>query len=152
MDSFFQEDIQAHLYTILKYINYLPAYIPFPLSKQYNTFISTIDDYTHLYIQPLLNQPPTLGNILALAICLWLSLRLLDYLRRVIVFWVLLFVKIVFWGAVGVFGWYVYTSGVEEGVMRMVELVAWVQGLVAGVVDGEVQRYANERQRGGRGF
>lgn len=60
--------------------------------------------------------------------------------------------KIVFWGAVGVFGWYVYTSGVEEGVMRMVELVAWVQGLVAGVVDGEVQRYANERQRGGRGF
>ncbi|KAI5308493.1 hypothetical protein KEM55_005556, partial [Ascosphaera atra] len=47
--------------------------------------------------QALLNSPPTLGNLLALIVLVIVGLRLLDYTRRVVLFWIRVVVKTALW-------------------------------------------------------
>ncbi|KAL1996789.1 hypothetical protein VTN49DRAFT_7654 [Thermomyces lanuginosus] len=90
--------------------NYIDPYLIHPLSSLLSSSASTAD---------LL---PVLITLLAL----YISLRILDYARRVIVFWVTLFFRLVFWSAVLVFGLYAYQVGLERALTE----VRWVVGVL----------------------
>lgn len=74
---------------------------------------------------------PDLISIILLAIILLISLKVLDYARRVIMFWVLLAFRLVFWGTVLGLAWYVYRVGVENAGRDL----GWAWGVVVGFVE-----------------
>ena len=79
-----------------------------------------------------------------LALVLFVSLKVLDILRRQIVYWISVAVRLSMWVAVAVVGFYVYQRGVEQSL----EDVGWVIGLLAGLGDeGEKIGKAKGRQK-----
>lgn len=81
---------------------------------------------------------PDLISILLLAIILLVSLKILDYARRVIMFWVVLAMRLVFWGSLLGLAWYVYRVGVENAGRDL----GWVWGFVEGFVEDFQRRGA----------
>lgn len=75
-------------------------------------------------------QMPDLLSILILAVILLISLKILDYTRRMVMFWVRLAVKLVFWGLVLGVVWYGYTVGVERLGKEVGMCIGWVVGVV----------------------
>jgi len=59
------------------------------------------------------------------------SLKVLDILRRQIVYWISVATRLLMWVAVALIGFYVYQRGVEQSL----EDVGWVTGLLAGLGD-----------------
>lgn len=99
------------------------------------------------YIQPYLIEPlsafltnstamPDLFSIVLLVIVFYISLRVLDYARRVIMFWVMLAFRLVFWGSVLGFTWYVYRVGIDTAGRD----VGWLFGVISGFIQDFQQR------------
>lgn len=91
---------------------------------------------------------PDLVSILLLAIILLISLKILDYARRVIVFWVMLALRLVFLGTALGLAWYVYRVGVENAGRDL----GWVWGVVEGFVGDFQSRGAAAANANGRAF
>ncbi|KAJ5091826.1 Nuclear pore assembly and biogenesis protein APQ12 [Penicillium alfredii] len=99
------------------------------------------------YVQPCLIEPlssflastaswstaamPDLVTVVLLGVLLLISLRILDYARRLIMFWVVLALRLVFWGTLLGFAWYVYRVGVENAGRDL----GWLWGIVLGFVE-----------------
>ncbi|KAL4924375.1 Apq12 family protein [Aspergillus undulatus] len=74
------------------------------------------------YLDPYLVQPlahmlasmPDLATVLVLLFVLFVSLKVLDYTRRVVMFWVWLATRAVYWGTIIALGVYVYNAGFEK--------------------------------------
>lgn len=101
------------------------------------------------YLEPYLITPlsrllasstPDLVSVLLLLLVLVVSLKVLDYMRRVVMFWVMLAVRVVFYGSVVALGCYVYSVGVEKAGRDLGWLlgVLWGFGeeILAGVENG----------------
>lgn len=73
---------------------------------------------------------PDLLSIFLLAIIILVSLKILDYAYRVVVFWITLAFKLVFWGLVLSLGWYVYSVGIENAGRDF----GWLWGVIYGFV------------------
>ncbi|KAJ5587644.1 Nuclear pore assembly and biogenesis protein APQ12 [Penicillium hispanicum] len=95
------------------------------------------------YVQPYIIEPlssllaststvamPDLFSIVLLALVLLISLKVLDYTRRMIMFWVTLAFRLVFWSSILGIGWYVYRVGVENAGRD----AGWLWGVVEGFV------------------
>ena len=83
-------------------------------------------------------------TLAVLAVVLFVSLKVLDILRRQIIYWVSLGLRLSMWVAVALIGLYVYQRGVEQSL----EDVGWVIGLLAGLGDeGEKIGTAKGRQK-----
>lgn len=95
---------------------------------------------------------PDLVQLLILGLILFISLKVLDYARRVIMFWVMLVFRLVFWGSVLGLGLYVYRVGVENAGRDL----GWLWGVVLGFVeDFQARAAANNGASGnasGRGW
>jgi hypothetical protein len=133
------------------------------------------------YLDPYVVQPlsallasstPDLLSVLLLLAILYISLRILDYARRVVMFWVLLIFRLVFWGSVIGAGLYVYNVGVEKTSRDIGWLWGVAQGFVGditssspsksgsangsgsnnGAYGGYGGRYGSGYKRGGRGW
>ncbi|PGH11307.1 hypothetical protein AJ80_07207 [Polytolypa hystricis UAMH7299] len=92
---------------------------------------SFFDPYILSPLTTLLNSPPDISSILLLLAILFLSLKVVDYARRLIAFWVRLVFRLVFWGFVVSGAWYVYSVGWG----RASREAGWLFGLVEGFVD-----------------
>ncbi|GFF39728.1 hypothetical protein IFM51744_04229 [Aspergillus udagawae] len=89
------------------------------------------------YLEPYLITPlsrllasstPDLVSVLLLLFVLVVSLKVLDYARRVVMFWVMLVVRVVFWGMLVALGCYVYSVGLEKAGRDL----GWVLGVLWG--------------------
>ncbi|KAJ5315566.1 hypothetical protein N7476_005873 [Penicillium atrosanguineum] len=98
LKSHTQETLTTHLSGIRE--TYIQPYIIAPLSS--------------LLASTSTSAMPDLMQLLILALVLFISLKVLDYARRVIMFWVMLAFRLVFWGSVLGLGFYVYRVGVEN--------------------------------------
>ncbi|KAL1966475.1 hypothetical protein VTN77DRAFT_4397 [Rasamsonia byssochlamydoides] len=94
----------------------------------------------HEYLDPYIVEPlsallasstPDLVSVLLLLAILYISLRILDYARRVVMFWVMLVFRLVFWTCVIGAGLYVYNVGLE----RASREVSWLWGVAQGFVE-----------------
>lgn len=92
---------------------------------------------------------PDLISILLLGIVLLLSLRILDYARRVVMFWIMLLLRCIFWASVLGGAYYVYVVGVEKAGRE----AGWFVGVVWGFVEDLVARshQQDQHQSGGYG-
>ena len=70
-------------------------------------------------------------TLVLLAVVLLVSLKVLDILRRQIVYWISVVLRLSMWVAVALIGLYVYQRGAEQSL----EDVGWVIGLFAGLTD-----------------
>ncbi|KAF3483226.1 uncharacterized protein GIQ15_02550 [Arthroderma uncinatum] len=141
---------------ILPVLNQLYRFIPPPILQNIFTYTQLARDHWQAaqltYLQPyiltpinaLLNSPPDLFSILALLLIFFISLKVLDYARRVIMFWVMLVFRLAFWGVVLGGAWYVYTVGWEKTWRD----AAWVLGLLEGFIQ---QLIANNPSSSGGG-
>lgn len=95
------------------------------------------------YLDPYLIHPlaslltssmpmPDLVSIFILALVLIISLKILDYARRLVMFWVNLALRLLWWALVLAALWYVYSVGIEKTGRDL----GWMVGLVGGFVDG----------------
>ena len=75
---------------------------------------------------------PDLISLIILGLILLVSLKVVDYAHRVIVFWVSLALRVAFWGLVVVVSCYVYQLGVGECLRDF----AWVRDLVVNAFYG----------------
>ncbi|KAL4893976.1 hypothetical protein BDV59DRAFT_201291 [Aspergillus ambiguus] len=92
------------------------------------------------YLDPYIIQPlatmlassmPDLVSVLVLALVLILSLKILDYGRRLVMFWVSLALRLLWWAVLLSLIWYVYTSGIEKTGRDL----GWFYGAAKGFVD-----------------
>lgn len=95
-----------------------------------NLRLNYAEPYIMNPINTLINSPPDLYSLLILFIILVLSLKVLDYARRVITFWIVLFFRLLFWGAIIGGGYYVY----NVGWIKASQDAAWILGLLEGFI------------------
>ncbi|OJZ88161.1 hypothetical protein ASPFODRAFT_531582 [Aspergillus luchuensis CBS 106.47] len=95
------------------------------------------------YLDPYLIHPlaslltssmpmPDLVSIFILALVLIISLKILDYARRLVMFWVNLALRLLWWALVLGALWYVYSVGIEKTGRDL----GWLVGVAGGFVDG----------------
>ncbi|EKV17341.1 hypothetical protein PDIG_15700 [Penicillium digitatum PHI26] len=96
-----------------------------------------------MVLQPYLIEPlssvlasysssmPDLLSIFLLAIIIIVSLKVLEYAYRVVMFWVMLAFRLAFWGSILGLGWYIYSVGIENAGRDF----GWLYGVIYGFVD-----------------
>ncbi|PLB43923.1 hypothetical protein P170DRAFT_514222 [Aspergillus steynii IBT 23096] len=98
-----------------------------------------IDHLRASYLDPFIIQPlanlltnmPDLLSVFVLLLALFISLKVLDYGRRLVMFWVTLALRLVYWGFIIGAGVYVYNAGLEKAAQDL----GWFYGLVKGGVE-----------------
>jgi hypothetical protein len=107
------------------------------------------------YLEPYLITPlsrllasstPDLVSVLLLLVILVVSLKVLDYVRRVIMFWVMLAVRVVFYGSVVALGCYVYSVGLEKAGRDL----GWLLGVLWGFGEEVLAGVESGRSPSGR--
>ncbi|KAL8745738.1 MAG: hypothetical protein Q9190_002146 [Brigantiaea leucoxantha] len=99
---------------------------------------------SHRLVASLLTETPSLATLALLAVVLVLSLKLLDMLRRTIIYWISVALQLTMWAAVALLGLYVYQRGVEQSL----EDLGWLIGIVAGL--GERGQNIGQAKAAGR--
>lgn len=113
---------------------YLPPTVSHPLIHALTTMLSLAHTLsTHL--TPLLREP-SIPSLLALALLLLVTLKILDMAYRAVLFWIRLAFRLAFWGAVVGVGFWVWSRGVDGFVEDVGEL--------AGFWWGEYERWKGE--------
>ncbi|KAJ5185484.1 Nuclear pore assembly and biogenesis protein APQ12 [Penicillium cf. griseofulvum] len=115
--TYLQTTAQDHLTSKLSHLRtmVLQPYLIEPLS----TFLASYS-----------SSMPDLLSIFLLAVILFVSIKILDYAYRVVMFWVRLAFRLVFWGSILGVGWYVYSVGIENAGRDF----GWIWGVVYGFV------------------
>lgn len=131
--------ITANLYT-----SHLAPRLPTPIART----LETIAAMATTLIVPVLRSGD-LPSIAALLVILWLSLRTLDYIRRSVMGWVLLFVKLALLLFVVQAAWYINAYGWEKALGD----AGWIGGILwgwaEGVWDGGFEHGADQNGYGG---
>ncbi|KAJ5152074.1 Nuclear pore assembly and biogenesis protein APQ12 [Penicillium capsulatum] len=136
------EHLPENVQTLLQHPMVTYAY-----TSTQESFLTRVVALRSEYIQPYLIEPlsafltnstamPDLLSIALLVIIFYISLRVLDYARRVIMFWVMLAFRLVFWGSVLGFAWYVYRVGIDTAGRD----VGWLFGVISGFIQDFQQR------------
>lgn len=95
-------------------------------------------------LQSLSSDAPDLLTLGILAAILFISLKVLDYMRKTIVYWISVAIRLAMWGTVAGVGIYVWQRGAEQSV----EDFGWVWGLLAGL--GEEGKKVGGQRAAGR--
>ena len=94
-------------------------------------------------LKSLSSDTPDILTLLCMAGVLILSLKVLDYMRKTIISWISMAIRLGLWLFVGFVGVYVWQRGVEQSV----EDFGWVWGLLVGLGE-EGERIGGQRARG----
>jgi len=132
----FQEYIRPTLYNLNSHI---PPSLYVQLMSTASSLNTSLQSLRTAYLNPyiiapldtLLNSPPDLSSILVLLIVLVISIQILNYLRQLVMFWVRLILRLVFWMVLLGGAWYVYSVGWEKAAKE----AGWLFGLVGGFVE-----------------
>lgn len=81
---------------------------------------------------------PDMTTVALLAIMLLISLKLLNMLRKTIIYWISMAMRLTMWVSVAAVGLYVWQRGIEQSM----EDLGWVIGFVAGL-ENEGERIGN---------
>ena len=77
----------------------------------------------------LLPDAPDMATLVFLAVMLFISLKVLNILRKTIFSWIRMMLKLGTWGLMAAAGLYVWLNGVEQSM----EDLGWVVGFIAGL-------------------
>ncbi|KAL8824658.1 MAG: hypothetical protein Q9191_004905 [Dirinaria sp. TL-2023a] len=125
------------------YVRPLQRYILLAQSYFYSHFfpyLYPIVRLTSSALQSLLTDTPSIFTLAVLAMVLIVSLKLLDMLRRTIIYWISVAIRLALWASIAGLGIYMYNRGVEQ----TVEDIGWVMGMFEGL-GNEGQRVGQRR-------
>lgn len=141
----------AHFYN-----NYYYHFQPYIAPLYRILFSSQVYFYRHVYpnlypiyvlsnkaLQSLSTDVPDILTLAILAIAFVVSLRVLDYMRRTIMYWVGLVIKMGLWLVLGGLGVYVWQRGFD----RSMEDFGFVWGFLQGL-GNEGERIGGQKARG----
>jgi len=142
--------VQENLITLFQTYDSLSPYL-----RPIHSTVSTIQTQTSKLISPLitpllesfyttLSESPAILSIILFVILLFVSLKILDLLRRAVVFWVRLMVKIAFWGTIIALAMAVWQVGFHESVERLYR--CWLE--LRRIWEREYGRWEAVEQRG----
>ena len=120
----------------------LPRLLPPSLYNPILTILTTsfgLVSTLQTHLTPLLTRlitQPDVASILALIAVFFISLKILDMMYRVVMFWVNMVLRLVFWGSMLVLGLWLWNRGVDG-------FVEDIQGLGEHWA-GEYERYSGE--------
>ena len=80
-------------------------------------------------LQSLSTDAPDILTLAILAIALIVSFRVLDYMRRTVMYWVGLAIRMGLWFTIGGLGWYVWQRGFDQSVEDFGYVWGFLQGL-----------------------
>ena len=136
-------------------VDYLPNafyyyntyYTPYePYLRPVRRYLYLAQSYSYRYIFPYLwptykvfskllgkalNDTPDIAALALLAFVLLVSLKLLDMLRRQIMYWISMAIRLAMWAGVALLGVYVYHRGVEQSI----EDLGWILGYLSELGD-----------------
>jgi hypothetical protein len=110
------------------------------LSRFTPSFPPQLAQFRSEYVEPYIIQPlssllasstPDLVNVVLLLLILYISLRILDYARRMIMFWLFFVLRLAFWGSIIGGGLYVYNVGPT----RALRDLGWIWGILQATVE-----------------
>src|SRR5271154_5516795 len=90
--------------------------------------LSHIPPNTGSYIHSLLSTD--LLTVLALLLGVFFTFKILDYLRRLVIYWVVLAIKLVLVLCALQVGVYCYTVGAEKSLQDLGRVWGWVEGFI----------------------
>lgn len=102
--------------------------------KLYKTYIS-IQETILQWLYPLyirVRESPDMTTMLLLGVILFLSVQILGMLSRVVMFWIRLGFRIIFFGGLAVVGVWIYHRGIDGAAHDFGEIVGWVSGTWSG--------------------
>ncbi|KAL8929816.1 MAG: hypothetical protein Q9208_000960 [Pyrenodesmia sp. 3 TL-2023] len=76
-----------------------------------------------------LTEQPSLTSLALLAILLVVSLKVLDMLRRTVIYWISMAIRLAMYATMAVIGMWIYQRGLEQSL----EDLGWIVGLLAGL-------------------
>ncbi|KAI4164742.1 MAG: hypothetical protein LQ342_001717 [Letrouitia transgressa] len=139
------------------YADYCTHYAPYLRSARRALLLFQSHFYRHVFpalyplyavcsrlLAALLTETPSLATLAVLAVLLVLSLKVLDLVRRTVIYWIGVALRLAMWASVALLGVYVYQRGVEESL----EDVGWVIGLLVGL--GEQGQQVGQARAAGR--
>jgi len=148
--------LQDYIPTIFNlYTDYYTPYEPY--IRPYIRYVYLAQSFLYSYIFPtlypiyrlstilfsrLLSDKPDLISLFILAVVLFISLKVLDVVRRQVQYMISLALNALMWLGIGLLGWYVYQRGVEQSI----EDAGYVFGLLAGLGD-EGERIGKSKGR-----
>ena len=94
-------------------------------------------------LQSLSSDSPDIVTLLLLGLILLISLRVLDYIRRTLMFWIGVVARLGFFALLAASVLYVWQRGLEQSLGDF----GWLWGLLEGLGD-EGQRMGDRRARG----
>ena len=94
-------------------------------------------------LQSLSTDAPDITTLALLAVALIISFRVLDYVRRTILYWVGLAIRLGLWVAIGGLGLYVWQRGFDQSVEDFGYIWGFLQGL-----GYEGERVGGQKARG----
>ncbi|KAI9038765.1 Apq12 family protein [Aspergillus affinis] len=112
-----------------------------------------VDQLRTAYLDPFIIQPlanlltnmPDLLSVFVLFLALFISLKILDYGRRMVMFWVTLALRLVYWGFIIGAGVYVYNVGLEKAAQDL----GWFYGIIKGAAESFQNGAEGQRQSPG---
>jgi hypothetical protein len=112
--------VRLHRLIVLPdYASLLPRLLPSSLASPILTLLTTTLGLTRTiqtHLTPLLTRvvtQPDVATILALLVIFFISLKILDMMYRAVMFWVNMAIRLVFWGALIVLGFWVWNRGID---------------------------------------
>ena len=90
-----------------------------------------------------MSDTPDLATLALLAILLFMSLKLLNMLRRQVMYWISLGFRLALWTGIGLIGFYVYQRGLDQSLKDL----GWLLGFLAQLGD-EGEKIGQTKARG----
>ncbi|KAI4191368.1 MAG: hypothetical protein L6R41_000155 [Letrouitia leprolyta] len=90
-----------------------------------------------------LTEQPSLVSLALLAILLVISLKVFDMVRRTVIYWISLAIRLIIYVGVVIVGMWVYQRGVEQSL----EDLGWLIGLISGLSE-QGERVGHARAAG----
>lgn len=77
----------------------------------------------------LSSDAPDIATLALLALILWISLKVLDIVRNMVLSWIRIVLKLSVWVLVAAVGLFVWLNGIEQSL----EILGWAVGYLAGL-------------------
>lgn len=119
-----------------------------------NRAVSIFGSYYDTYLAPYVPSVVTgLANLdliplLMTLLALYISIKLLDYARRMVMYWIRLAFSLVFYLSIGLGAWYIYAAGPEKAMNDL----GWFVGVVGGLVQGWITAADQGQRQGSRDY
>jgi len=99
------------------------------------------------YLTHLIGENPNIVSAVIIIVLAYITLEILAFVRRVMLFWTRLALRLVFWGWIALLISFVWQRGVEKTVTDVSQWAGYTYGMVSKAVEIWVREYQVAREQ-----